>query len=209
MNKRLAKRHKRQVARAKERVKLSEPDVRTPEQLAAAREASRAVSGLRRAPYAYYSAPSSNLAGPSADSPANVDTGSCFTPNSGCSPRAVPIVDPSILEVSAPEMPSRRLSYGFFNPTGAPFAVTASSCSVGKFPSGVRRKTGRAADAAQPGPANRKPCQSGGEFARTRRMGLPKAVSFACRYSAHFFFRAATMRRCASSLSILRLGICI
>jgi len=41
MDKRLAKRHKRQVARAKEHVKLSEPDVRTPEQIKAAREASR------------------------------------------------------------------------------------------------------------------------------------------------------------------------
>ena len=41
MDKRLAKRHKRQVARAKERVRISEPDVRTPEQIAAAREASR------------------------------------------------------------------------------------------------------------------------------------------------------------------------
>jgi hypothetical protein len=41
MDKRLAKRHKRQVARAKERVKLSEPDLRTPEQIQAAREASR------------------------------------------------------------------------------------------------------------------------------------------------------------------------
>jgi hypothetical protein len=76
MNKRLAKRHNRQVARAKERVTLSEPDVRTPEQLAAAREASRAVSGPRRAPHANYSAPSSNLAGPSADSPAKLETGS-------------------------------------------------------------------------------------------------------------------------------------
>ena len=28
-------------------------------------------------------------------------------------------------------------------------------------------------------------------------MGLPKAVSLACLYSAHFFFRAALMRRCA------------
>ena len=28
-------------------------------------------------------------------------------------------------------------------------------------------------------------------------MGLPKAVSLASLYSAHFFFRAATMRRCA------------
>ena len=45
MDKRLAKRHKRQVSRAKERVKLSEPDVRTPEQIKAAREASRATRG--------------------------------------------------------------------------------------------------------------------------------------------------------------------
>ena len=37
MDKRLAKRHKRQVERAKEKVKLSEPDVRTPEQIEAAR----------------------------------------------------------------------------------------------------------------------------------------------------------------------------
>jgi len=41
MNKRIAKRHKRQVARARERIKLSEPDVRTPEQVRAARAASR------------------------------------------------------------------------------------------------------------------------------------------------------------------------
>jgi hypothetical protein len=43
MDKRLAKRHKRQVARAKEHVKLSEPDLRTPEQIQAAREASGAA----------------------------------------------------------------------------------------------------------------------------------------------------------------------
>jgi hypothetical protein len=41
MNKRIEKRHKRQVLRAKQRVKLSEPDVRTPEEIKAAREASR------------------------------------------------------------------------------------------------------------------------------------------------------------------------
>ena len=41
MDKRLAKRHKRQVARAREHVRLSEPDLRTPEQIKAAREASR------------------------------------------------------------------------------------------------------------------------------------------------------------------------
>jgi hypothetical protein len=41
MDKRLEKRHKRQVARKKEHVKLSEPDVRTQEQIEAARELSR------------------------------------------------------------------------------------------------------------------------------------------------------------------------
>jgi len=41
MDKRLAKRHKRQVARKKEHIKISEPDVRTPEEIKAAREASR------------------------------------------------------------------------------------------------------------------------------------------------------------------------
>jgi len=47
MNKRLVKRLKRQVSRAKERVKLSEPDLRTPEQIKAAREASRPAGGWR------------------------------------------------------------------------------------------------------------------------------------------------------------------
>jgi hypothetical protein len=41
MDKRLAKRHKRQVARAQAKVKISEPDVRTQEQIEAARQASR------------------------------------------------------------------------------------------------------------------------------------------------------------------------
>jgi hypothetical protein len=76
MNKRLAKRHKRQVARAKQRVKLSEPDVRTPEQLAVARETSRAVSRLRTDPHQNYFTPSVNHAGHAEDSPAKVDTGS-------------------------------------------------------------------------------------------------------------------------------------
>jgi len=57
MDKRLAKRHKRQVSRARERVKVSEPDVRTPEQLAAAREASRSLAGRRNDPHAFYSTP--------------------------------------------------------------------------------------------------------------------------------------------------------
>ena len=59
MNKRLMKRHQRQVARAKERVKVSEPDLRTPEQVIAAREASRRVAGQHDVPRAAYSAPSS------------------------------------------------------------------------------------------------------------------------------------------------------
>lgn len=45
MDKRLAKRHKRQVARERQRVKVSEPDVRTPEQIKAARDASRSARG--------------------------------------------------------------------------------------------------------------------------------------------------------------------
>ena len=48
MNKRLAKRHKRQVSRAKERVKLSEPDLRTPEQIKAARDSSRPIGARGR-----------------------------------------------------------------------------------------------------------------------------------------------------------------
>ena len=55
MNKRLLKRHKRQVLRARQHVKVSEPDMRTPEQLSAARESSRSVGSRRdalREPYA-------------------------------------------------------------------------------------------------------------------------------------------------------------
>ncbi|MGC9950260.1 MAG: hypothetical protein ABSF64_28170 [Bryobacteraceae bacterium] len=64
MNKRLEKRHKRQVARAKERVRVSEPDLRTPEQVKAAREASRSPAARRNDPHAFYSTPSSrNQAG--------------------------------------------------------------------------------------------------------------------------------------------------
>ena len=47
MDKRLTKRHERQVARAKERVWLSEPDLRTPEQIRAARKASRPQRAAR------------------------------------------------------------------------------------------------------------------------------------------------------------------
>jgi len=75
MDKRLMKRHQRQVARAKERVKLSEPDLRTPEQVSAARETSRSVAGqhdVPRAPYAAASVP--NQASPAADSTPKADT---------------------------------------------------------------------------------------------------------------------------------------
>ena len=41
MNKRLEKRHKRQVSRARARVTLQEPDLRTPQESRAAGEASR------------------------------------------------------------------------------------------------------------------------------------------------------------------------
>jgi hypothetical protein len=63
------KRHKRQVSRAKERVRLSEPDLRTPEQLKAAREASRRVAGQHDVDRVPYSTPSlRNQASPAADS---------------------------------------------------------------------------------------------------------------------------------------------
>src|SRR5437588_9225416 len=74
MNKRLEKRHKRQVARSKQRVKLSEPDVRTPEQLSAAREASRAVSSVRNDPRADHFTPSVNRTGRAEETPAKADT---------------------------------------------------------------------------------------------------------------------------------------
>jgi len=52
MDKRLAKRHKRQVARERSKVRLSEPDLRTPEQIEAAREASRHDSARGNQPKA-------------------------------------------------------------------------------------------------------------------------------------------------------------
>ena len=74
MNKRLLKRHKRQVSRAKERVKLSEPDVRTPEQISAAREASRPSGGWRNGAQAHRSSPSTQShGGHSGTSPAKAD----------------------------------------------------------------------------------------------------------------------------------------
>lgn len=74
MDKRLLKRHKRQVARAKEHVKLSEPDVRTPEEITAAREAGRTASGRRNDAQGLYSAPTvRSHAGPGTASTAKTE----------------------------------------------------------------------------------------------------------------------------------------
>jgi hypothetical protein len=74
MSKILQKRHRRQVARANKRVKLSEPDVRTQEQRRAAREVSKPAGGWRNGPPAYYlRPPSQKQVGPAADSSANAD----------------------------------------------------------------------------------------------------------------------------------------
>ena len=76
MNKRLLKRHKRQVARARGRVRLSEPDLRTPEQLAAAREASRAPAGRRTDPRPHYATPAPKRAAAAATAAVKMDVGS-------------------------------------------------------------------------------------------------------------------------------------
>ncbi|MDX1981606.1 MAG: hypothetical protein SFV51_15160 [Bryobacteraceae bacterium] len=72
MDKRLQKRHKRQVLRARERVKTSEPDVRTPEQIRAAREASRPAVGHRNDASKSYAGPARGQAS-ATDSRAKVD----------------------------------------------------------------------------------------------------------------------------------------
>ena len=60
MDKRAAKRHKREIARkrAKTQAKQSEPDVRTPDEMKAAREASRPAQGWHKDPHSNYSTPS-------------------------------------------------------------------------------------------------------------------------------------------------------
>jgi hypothetical protein len=54
---RIAKRHKRQVARAKARVTLSTSDLRTPEEQKAAAEAARPAGGWRQGQNSHYSPP--------------------------------------------------------------------------------------------------------------------------------------------------------
>ena len=76
VNKRLLKKHRRQVARVKAQVKVSEPDVRTPEQVKAAREASRPAGGAlgKGGAHAGYTGPSAgNRSGAAAHSPAKAD----------------------------------------------------------------------------------------------------------------------------------------
>jgi hypothetical protein len=74
MDKRLQKRHKRQVARAKEHVKLSEPDLRTPEQIQAAREASGSTDLRGKGTTAQKRAPSfRNSHGPTMGSASKTD----------------------------------------------------------------------------------------------------------------------------------------
>jgi len=68
MNKRIRKRFERQVSRAKHRVRVSEPDLRTPEQLTAARQVSRGVASRHHVPPAHYATPSiRNVPGPAAE----------------------------------------------------------------------------------------------------------------------------------------------
>jgi len=76
MNKRLLKRHKRAVARAKERVKLSEPDLRTSEQLLAAREESRSVAGRQTDVRPFYSTASVKRPGTAEAGPVKADVDS-------------------------------------------------------------------------------------------------------------------------------------
>jgi hypothetical protein len=59
MSKRLEKRHKRQVSRAKKRATVSEPDLRTPEEIRAARELSRPAGVRGKGALPHYSTPPS------------------------------------------------------------------------------------------------------------------------------------------------------
>ena len=58
MDKRVAKRHKRQVSRERGRLRLSEPDLRTPEQVKVAREAGRPAD--RSSPFRSTGSPAAN-----------------------------------------------------------------------------------------------------------------------------------------------------
>jgi len=138
MNKRLAKRHKRQVARGRERGKLSEPELRTPEQVTAAREASRAVSRDRNDRRPIYATPAPNRAGPGTSGPILADVGPWFALLSGCSPQRARIADPSILEAQKLEMAWSGLFGGSSDLSGALFVGITFSCSDGRCTSRAR-----------------------------------------------------------------------
>lgn len=77
MNKRLMKRHKRQVTRAREKGKQTEPDLRTPEEVATAREISRAVAGPESARRPHYApTPSPNRVHPEPSASASQEASS-------------------------------------------------------------------------------------------------------------------------------------
>ena len=66
---RLLKRHKRQTSRAQAQAKVSEPDVRTSEELKAAREASRPAGGWRvSSDSGYFKSSTRHQAAPAGDS---------------------------------------------------------------------------------------------------------------------------------------------
>ena len=99
MDKRLLKRHKRQVSRAKENVKLSEPDLRTPEQIKAAREASRATQGPGPGTHVHGSAASfRNRAATGTGSAAKTASRLKNRVSKLWRPHAVPIANPSSSE---------------------------------------------------------------------------------------------------------------
>jgi hypothetical protein len=75
VDKRLAKKHKRQVARAQSKVKISEPDVRTHEEIEAAREASKANAPVAVAGKVSASSGPTRRAGSGTGSAARTDNG--------------------------------------------------------------------------------------------------------------------------------------
>ncbi|MBI2689844.1 MAG: hypothetical protein HYX27_26355 [Acidobacteria bacterium] len=75
MDKRLAKRHKRQVARAQTKAKVSEPDVRSHEEIVAAREASQSNAGIGASGKVQAPAGPTRKTGPGTASAARTDAG--------------------------------------------------------------------------------------------------------------------------------------
>lgn len=74
MNKRILKRHKCQISRAGEQVRISQPDLRTSEQVAAAREVSRSVASRSSLAHANYAnSPGRTSAGLCAESALRVE----------------------------------------------------------------------------------------------------------------------------------------